>query len=77
MEVAADGHARAYSDEGRFAGLEYPAIHTDGTIFTVDYACNTGCSDPNSPPDTTDAAWAVGIDPSTGNAKFKVQLTNR
>lgn len=65
------------TNEGMFSGLEYPAIHTDGTIFTVDYACLTACSDPQLPPDTTDGAWVVGIDPSTGGAKFKVQLANQ
>lgn len=65
------------TNEGMFSGLEFPAIHTDGTIFTVDYACLTACSDPQLPPDKTDAAWVVGIDPSTGGAKFKVQLANQ
>ena len=64
------------TNEGRFAGLEFPAIHTDGTVFTVDYACNTDCEDTQSPPDTVDGAWVVGIDPTSGTAKFKVPLAN-
>jgi hypothetical protein len=61
------------TNEGKSAGLEYPVIHTDGTIFTVDYACDTDCP---WNPDPTDGAWVVGIDPSAGTAKFKVPLTN-
>jgi hypothetical protein len=61
------------TNEGISNGLEYPAIHTDGTIFTVDYACDTSC--PNNP-DSTDGAWVVGINPSTGVPKLKVPLAN-
>ena len=55
-------------------GLGVPAVHTDGTIFTIDYACSAiNC--PGSS-DSTDGAWVVGIDPSTGTAKFKVPAVN-
>jgi hypothetical protein len=58
----------------QFGGLGFPAIHTDGTIFTIDYSCATvDCSWSS---DTTTATWVVGIDPSTGTAKFKVPLAN-
>ena len=40
--------------------LSAPAIHTDGTIFTVDTANNS--------------ASVIGIDPTTGKPKFTVQL---
>jgi hypothetical protein len=42
--------------------LSQPAVHTDGTIFTV-YTDNTA-----------NTASVVGIDPTTGNQKFKVQM---
>lgn len=64
----------ATSTEAQAIGLGQPAVHTGGTIFTLDYACSPqNC--PNST-DTTDAAWVVGIDPSAGTAKFKVPAVN-
>lgn len=62
--------------EAKSLGLGYPAIHTDGTIFTIDYACApTDACDPRST-DATTGAWVVGIDPSTGTTKFRVPTVN-
>ena len=63
------------TDEDRSNGLEVPAVHTDGTIFTVDYSC-AAVDCPNNSNDTTTGAWVVGIDPSSGGAKFKIPLAN-
>jgi hypothetical protein len=64
----------ATTEDAQFVGLGYPAIHTDGTIFTVDYACaNTSCPWAH---DGTVGAWVVGIDPSTAGTKFRVPLVN-
>jgi hypothetical protein len=41
------------------------AVHTDGTIFTVDH----NWSDPYS-----QTAFVIGIDPKTGSEKFRVEL---
>jgi len=73
------------SEDQLLGGIGYPAIHTDGTVFTLDYSCtpdecgssfygSNGQQIPNT--DTTNGAWVVGIDPSTGQAKFKVPTTN-
>ncbi len=58
----------AYNGGRSEDGLGYPAIHTDGTIFAIDYTRSPN----NGGTDTTDSAFVVGIDPSTGEAKFKV-----
>jgi len=50
-------------------GLGAPAIHTDGTILTEEYASTTRG-------DNTEAAWVLGIDPTTGTAKFRVPAVN-
>src|SRR5207249_11875811 len=63
----------ATTDEAKNIGLGTPTVHTDGTIFTLDYACSY---DSCGYSDGTDAAWVVGIDPSTGQAKFKVPTVN-
>jgi hypothetical protein len=42
--------------------LSYPVVHTDGTIFTSD---NDGTN-----------TWVVGVNPLTGQAKFKVLTAN-
>jgi hypothetical protein len=42
--------------EGKFVGLEYPVVHPDGTIFTVDYACDTDCERSQRGQDATDGA---------------------
>ena len=54
-------------------GLWDPAIYTDGTIFTIDYACKDRCAGAS---DGVEGAWVVGLDPSTGTAKFRVPITN-
>jgi len=51
------------------------AIHTDGTIFTIDFSCTSQDCGTTSDPET--GAWVVGIDPLTGQSKFKVQLANQ
>ena len=55
-------------------GLGYPLIHTDGTIFTVDSSCTPQNCPGNY--DNTTGAWVVGIDPSNGQAKFKVPIAS-
>jgi IPT/TIG domain len=49
------------------------AIHTDGTIFTLDYACSLDDCGENDP---TTNSWVVGIDPLTGRTKFKAAAVN-
>jgi len=55
-------------------GLGYPAVHTDGTIFTVESSCK-----PQDCPGSTDSstgARVVGIDPATGLSKFQVPVVS-
>ncbi|PYT87372.1 MAG: hypothetical protein DMG36_25435 [Acidobacteria bacterium] len=65
----------ATSTESQSIGFGEPAIHTDGTIFTIDYACAPDACGPSTS-DTTDGAWVVGVDPSTGTPKFRVPTEN-
>ncbi len=60
------------NEETRNYGLAKPAIHTDGTLFTVDYACHDWCDDA----DPVDGAWVVGLNSATGATKFRVPLAN-
>src|SRR5438270_1049568 len=61
----------------QYMGLAEPSVHTDGTIFTIEYACAfDACGDALGTPDPTDGAWVVGVDPSTGTSKFKVPTEN-
>lgn len=64
----------ATTDEAKFWGLGNLAVHTDGTVFTIDYSCSHGNCPYSS--DATDGAWVVGIDPTSGAAKFKVPVAN-
>jgi len=65
----------ATSTESQSIGFGEPAIHTDGTIFTIDYACAPDACGPSTS-DTTDGAWIVGVDPATGTPKFRVPTEN-
>ena len=62
----------ATTDAAKAWGLGDPAIHPDGTIFTVDFSC-TSASCGNTD-DATTGSWVVGINPATGTAKFRVPL---
>jgi hypothetical protein len=62
------------SQRDQSTGLGYPAVHTDGTIFTTDYCI--GPQDCAGSPDSATGSWVVGIDPSSGAAKFKVPAAN-
>jgi hypothetical protein len=52
--------------------LATPAVHPDGTVFTVDYACHDYCGGE----DPVDGAWVVGIDSTTGVERVRVPLQN-
>ena len=62
---------QSYGDD-----LGYPAIHTDGTIFTTE----SNCSPQDCPFGAAEAgvtgSWVTGIDPSTGQPKFKAAARN-
>src|SRR5262249_30683094 len=58
--------------EARNIRLGAPATHSDGTVFTIDYACHDSCRNQ----DAVDGAWVVGIDPSDGTGKFRAPLAN-
>jgi hypothetical protein len=61
------------NDEAVSWGLARPAIHTDGTLFTVDYACHDSCP---SSADPADGAWVVGLNSATGETTMRVPLSN-
>jgi hypothetical protein len=63
------------TDEGLSIGLGHPVVHTDGTVLTFDYSCSSTNCYGNT--DAEDAAWVVGINPSTARTpKFKVPTAN-
>jgi uncharacterized protein YjdB len=54
----------AYTVNSMTDYLSTPVVHTDGTIFTLDYGYNS----------TSPTISVVGIDPTTGSQKFSVPL---
>jgi hypothetical protein len=60
MTGAADG---TYTAQNQNDTLSMPAVHTDGTIFTIDTNNSVGGT-----------AAVVGIDPTTGNERFRVNI---
>jgi len=52
-----------------------PGVHTDGTIFTLDYNnYQYACCSPSGQPYQAGTISVIGIDPTTGKQKFSVPL---
>ena len=62
------------TQESQYHGFEFdPAIHADGTVFTIEFA---GSNQAVGYADPAPGTFVVGIDPTTGTSKFRVPLHN-